>query len=181
MTERQATDRQLAFIAGLVQERDVPAKTQAAIKWVLENPRDNTGVFSVRDASEMIDALLALPKTSTHGIKVRTPLGTYLVPQEEVDPSTLSFTAPESGVIIYVNEYRGRTYMRRLKPGGIDDTFVQDRLTRFEAEHFDAIIAPDPEKYARLFMDHYTMCARCRSVLPTPPPSRCPNCRRPLR
>ena len=175
-----ATERQQAFIRTLMDER---VCDEAAI--LADMP-----FYTTRDASAVINALLAAPRAARPGRPVAggNPNVADMIKSKYAIPTAeFAMIADLAGLdavrgdllFIEVKEYRGTVYMRRLH--GAPGAFTRSRLPREAEDALASIVKGDPHKYARLFGEHYRCCGKCGAEL-TDEKSRAlqlgPDCRK---
>lgn len=153
MTISFATERQLAFIRNLVSERDVA-------------PIEFAGM-TVKEASEKIEALLAMPKkrslVSFSDMLSDIPKARYALKYEEAIPALERTNLSNDHLFLEVREYRGTLYMRQLH-GSIGD-FTRTRFTASEVRSLHDIIKREPVRYIQRFGELFSCCGKCGASL----------------
>jgi hypothetical protein len=148
-----ATERQLAFIRNLVSERDVA-------------PVEFAGM-TVKDASEKIEALLAMPKkrstVSFSEMLSDIPKARYALSYQEATPALEETSFDNDYLFLEVREYRGTIYMRQLH-GSLGD-FTRTRFTPSEVRSLHDIIKREPVRYIQKFGELFTCCGKCGASL----------------
>lgn len=176
-----ATEKQLAFIQSLLDQRDVDPEYVAVIKDVMYT-------LNKGQASGVIDKLVAAPRktkskaaTAPAPELLAIPKSKYAIPAEHAHALSLDADTSIHGDLLFleVREYMKHVYMRRLTgaPGG----FTRHKLSRDDTIALAKYIARDPYEFARLFGEHYSCCGKCGAEL-TDPTSRelqlGPECRK---
>jgi hypothetical protein len=147
--------KQRTFIANLASEREVPAQHTAAVAAAAE------GTLAHKDASPLIEALLALPKTSTTATTGTSlpdvPAGHYATPSRTGN-NDLDFwrvDRPTDG------RWAGKTFVKRVI-GGHEDQRVSFGETR---QALEAILAAGLEEASRAYGQAIGRCGRCNRHL----------------
>ena len=153
MQTRYATERQIAFIRNLLSERDVA-------------PVDFAGM-TVKEASEKIEALLAMPKkpsvVSFSRFLEDVPKARYALTYEEAMPALEQTNLDNDHLFLEVREYRGTVYMRQLH-GSVGD-FTRTRFSAPEVRNLHAIIKREPLRYIQRFGELFSCCGKCGAPL----------------
>jgi hypothetical protein len=153
MPTSYATERQIAFIRNLVSERDVA-------------PVEFAGM-TVKEASEKIEALLAMPKkpsvVSFSAMLSDVPKARYALSYQEATPALDGTSFDNDYLFLEVREYRGTTYMRQLR--GSLGGFTRTRFKTSEVRNLHAIIKRDPVRYIQRFGELFTCCGKCGAAL----------------
>ena len=177
-----ASEKQVAFIDSLINERELDAITVSSF-------RSSLPTLTKKQASGMIDLLLRLPQRSTkvpgatksllQEALSKAPKSKYAVPVSELDISLEDTPLTGDLLFIEVKEYMNNLYMRRLT--GSVGGFTRHKVPSQDSIVIMNIIAKDPYKYAKIFGQHYSCCGSCGAEL-TDPVSRDlqlgPECRK---
>lgn len=177
-----ASDKQVAFIDSLLNERELDAIQVSSFRSMLPT-------MTKKQASGMIDILLRQPKRvekvpgATKSLLQealsKAPKSKYAVPVNELDISLEDTPLTGDLLFIEVKEYMGNLYMRRLT--GSVGGFTRHKVPSQDSITIMNIIAKDPYKYAKIFGQHYSCCGSCGAEL-TDPVSRDlqlgPECRK---
>ena len=177
-----ASEKQVAFIDSLINERELDAITVSSF-------RSSLPTLTKKQASGMIDLLLRLPQRSTkvpgatksllQEALSKAPKSKYAVPVSELDISLEDTPLTGDLLFIEVKEYMNNLYMRRLT--GSVGGFTRHKVPSQDSIVIMDIIAKDPYKYAKIFGQHYSCCGSCGAEL-TDPVSRDlqlgPECRK---
>jgi hypothetical protein len=177
-----ASDKQVAFIDSLLNERELDAIQVTSFRSMLPT-------MTKKQASGMIDILLRQPKRvekvpgATKSLLQealsKAPKSKYAVPVNELDISLEDTPLTGDLLFIEVKEYMGNLYMRRLT--GSVGGFTRHKVPSQDSITIMNIIAKDPYKYAKIFGQHYSCCGSCGAEL-TDPVSRDlqlgPECRK---
>jgi hypothetical protein len=165
----QASEKQIAFILSLIDERELDSITRSSLKATVSS-------LNKKGASGLIDMLLALPKatekvvgavkTSIQEALSKAPKSKYAIPASELD-LTLTDT-PLTGDLLFleIREYMNNLYMRRLT--GSVGGFTRWKVPNEDAVAIMSIISQDPYKYTKLFGEHYSCCGSCGAELTDP-------------
>ena len=177
-----ASEKQVAFIDSLINERELDAITVSSF-------RSSLPTLTKKQASGMIDLLLRLPQRSTkvpgatksllQEALSKAPKSKYAVPVDELDISLEDTPLTGDLLFLEIREYMGNLYMRRLT--GSVGGFTRHKVPSQDSMVIMDIIAKDPYKYAKIFGQHYSCCGSCGAEL-TDPVSRDlqlgPECRK---
>lgn len=177
-----ASEKQVAFIDSLINERELDAITVSSF-------RSSLPTLTKKQASGMIDLLLRLPQRSTkvpgatksllQEALSKAPKSKYAVPVDELDISLEDTPLTGDLLFLEIREYMGNLYMRRLT--GSVGGFTRHKVPSKDSVAIMNIIAQDPYKYAKIFGQHYSCCGSCGAEL-TDPVSRDlqlgPECRK---
>ena len=177
-----ASEKQVAFIDSLINERELDAITVSSF-------RSSLPTLTKKQASGMIDLLLRLPQRSTkvpgatksllQEALSKAPKSKYAVPVDELDISLEDTPLTGDLLFLEIREYMGNLYMRRLT--GSVGGFTRHKVPSQDSIVIMDIIAKDPYKYAKIFGQHYSCCGSCGAEL-TDPVSRDlqlgPECRK---
>ena len=177
-----ASEKQVAFIDSLINERELDAITVSSF-------RSSLPTLTKKQASGMIDLLLRLPQRSTkvpgatksllQEALSKAPNSKYAVPVDELDISLEDTPLTGDLLFLEIREYMGNLYMRRLT--GSVGGFTRHKVPSQDSIVIMDIIAKDPYKYAKIFGQHYSCCGSCGAEL-TDPVSRDlqlgPECRK---
>jgi hypothetical protein len=177
-----ASEKQVAFITNLLDERELDAITVSSFRSMLPT-------LTKKQASSTIDLLLRTPKrvekvpgaskSSLQEALSKAPKSKYAIPAGELDISLEDTPLTGDLLFIEVKEYMGNLYMRRLT--GSVGGFTRHRVPSQDSVTIMNIIAQDPYKYAKIFGQHYSCCGSCGAEL-TDPVSRelqlGPECRK---
>jgi len=168
---RPVTDRQLAFIKVLRNDRVLSPEVASAADIIISNAFKLTST----QASTMIDTLVKLPykpKAAAPGVAAgavatalaKLPNASYALRFEGIAEFIPS--VPTNGndtLFIEVKTYKGRTYMRRLS--GAPGAFNRTRLRDIDVVAIASFIEQDAVAAAKLFSDLYSVCAKCHAEL----------------
>lgn len=182
MVKDAASEKQVAFIDSLLNERELDAVQVTSFRSMLPT-------MTKKQASGMIDLLLRLPQRSTkvpgatksllQEALSKAPKSKYAVPVSELDISLEDTPLTGDLLFIEVKEYMNNLYMRRLT--GSVGGFTRHKVPSQDSIVIMNIIAKDPYKYAKIFGQHYSCCGSCGAEL-TDPVSRDlqlgPECRK---
>jgi hypothetical protein len=182
MVKDAASEKQVAFIDSLLNERELDAIQVTSFRSMLPT-------MTKKQASGMIDILLRQPKRveKVPGAKKsllqealsKAPKSKYAVPVSELDISLEDTPLTGDLLFIEVKEYMNNLYMRRLT--GSVGGFTRHKVPSQDSIVIMDIIAKDPYKYAKIFGQHYSCCGSCGAEL-TDPVSRDlqlgPECRK---
>jgi hypothetical protein len=182
MVKDAASEKQVAFIDSLLNERELDAIQVTSFRSMLPT-------MTKKQASGMIDILLRQPKRveKVPGAKKsllqealsKAPKSKYAVPVSELDISLEDTPLTGDLLFIEVKEYMNNLYMRRLT--GSVGGFTRHKVHSQDSIVIMDIIAKDPYKYAKIFGQHYSCCGSCGAEL-TDPVSRDlqlgPECRK---
>ena len=182
MVKDAASEKQVAFIDSLLNERELDAVQVTSFRSMLPT-------MTKKQASGMIDLLLRLPQRSTkvpgatksllQEALSKAPKSKYAVPVSELDISLEDTPLTGDLLFIEVKEYMNNLYMRRLT--GSVGGFTRHKVPSQDSIVIMDIIAKDPYKYAKIFGQHYSCCGSCGAEL-TDPVSRDlqlgPECRK---
>ena len=182
MVKDAASEKQVAFIDSLLNERELDAIQVTSFRSMLPT-------MTKKQASGMIDLLLRLPQRSTkvpgatksllQEALSKAPKSKYAVPVSELDISLEDTPLTGDLLFIEVKEYMNNLYMRRLT--GAVGGFTRHKVPSQDSIVIMNIIAKDPYKYAKIFGQHYSCCGSCGAEL-TDPVSRDlqlgPECRK---
>lgn len=158
-----ATEKQIAFLASLLAQREVPADLHEEVSAFLPTA-------DKRRASDYIERLLALPKTqgrpaaaapAANAVFDGVPVARYAIPAEEI--SLLDVDPRGDLLFVEVKTWKGVTYMRRLH--GSLGGFSRSKMPRETVADLASILARDPYRYTRLFGEHYSCCGKCGAEL----------------
>ena len=177
-----ASDKQVAFIDSLLNERELDAIQVTSFRSMLPT-------MTKKQASGMIDILLRQPKrvekvpgaskSLLQEALSKAPKSKYAVPADELDISLEDTPLTGDLLFIEVKEYMGNLYMRRLT--GSVGGFTRHRVPSNDSVTIMNVISQDPYKYAKIFGQHYSCCGSCGAEL-TDPVSRDlqlgPECRK---
>ena len=177
-----ASEKQVAFISNLLDERELDAVTVSSFRSMLIT-------MTKKQASSTIDLLLRTPKRvekvpgATKSLLQealsKAPKSKYAVPVSELDISLEDTPLTGDLLFIEVKEYMNNLYMRRLT--GSVGGFTRHKVPSQDSIVIMNIIAKDPYKYAKIFGQHYSCCGSCGAEL-TDPVSRDlqlgPECRK---
>ena len=177
-----ASEKQVAFITNLLDERELDAITVSSFRSMLPT-------LTKKQASSTIDTLLRLPKrvekvpgADKSGLQKAlssAPKSKYAIPAGELDISLEGTPLTGDLLFIEVKEYMGNLYMRRLT--GSVGGFTRHRVPSQDSITIMNVISQDPYKYAKIFGQHYSCCGSCGAEL-TDPVSRelqlGPECRK---
>jgi len=177
-----ASEKQVAFISNLLDERELDAVTVSSFRSMLIT-------MTKKQASSTIDLLLRTPKRvekvpgATKSLLqealLKAPKSKYAVPVSELDISLEDTPLTGDLLFIEIKEYMGNLYMRRLT--GSVGGFTRHKVPSKDSITIMDIIARDPYKYAKIFGQHYSCCGSCGAEL-TDPVSRDlqlgPECRK---
>ena len=177
-----ASEKQVAFISNLLDERELDAVTVSSFRSMLIT-------MTKKQASSTIDLLLRTPKRvekvpgATKSLLQealsKAPKSKYAVPVSELDISLEDTPLTGDLLFIEVKEYMNNLYMRRLT--GSVGGFTRHKVPSQDSIVIMDIIAKDPYKYAKIFGQHYSCCGSCGAEL-TDPVSRDlqlgPECRK---
>ena len=168
-----ATEKQVDFILKLLSEREL-------LQWSADDPSLTASAlphWSRKDASELIDGLLKMPKkpepmAETSGAKTPAaqaqellasiPKGKYAVPSDLLD---LTVEQNLNGDLLFVElkEYQGVRYLRKLL--GSLGGFTRVKMSPADNRRIADVLAADPYKYAKLFGERYSCCGSCGAGL----------------
>ena len=178
------SEKQIAFIEALLEERDVDDIVATSIRGTLP-------AMDKKKASFTIDMLVKLPKRehripSPGGAKTqlqealsKAPKSKYAVPTSELDIALIDTPLNGDLLFIEIREYMGNLHMRRLT--GSVGGFTRWKVSNQDSVALAGIIAQDPYRYAKIFGQHYSCCGSCGAEL-TDPKSRelqlGPECRK---
>ena len=182
MVKDAASEKQVAFIDSLLNERELDAVQVTSFRSMLPT-------MTKKQASGMIDILLRQPKRvekvpgATKSLLQealsKAPKSKYAVPVSELDISLEDTPLTGDLLFIEVKEYMNNLYMRRLT--GSVGGFTRHKVPSQDSIVIMDIIAKDPYKYAKIFGQHYSCCGSCGAEL-TDPVSRDlqlgPECRK---
>ena len=182
MVKDAASEKQVAFIDSLLNERELDAVQVTSFRSMLPT-------MTKKQASGMIDILLRQPKRvekvpgATKSLLQealsKAPKSKYAVPVSELDISLEDTPLTGDLLFIEVKEYMNNLYMRRLT--GSVGGFTRHKVPSQDSIVIMNIIAKDPYKYAKIFGQHYSCCGSCGAEL-TDPVSRDlqlgPECRK---
>ena len=182
MVKDAASEKQVAFIDSLLNERELDAVQVTSFRSMLPT-------MTKKQASGMIDLLLRLPQRSTkvpgatksllQEALSKAPKSKYAVPVDELDISLEDTPLTGDLLFLEIREYMGNLYMRRLT--GSVGGFTRHKVPSQDSIVIMDIIAKDPYKYAKIFGQHYSCCGSCGAEL-TDPVSRDlqlgPECRK---
>ena len=182
MVKDAASEKQVAFIDSLLNERELDAVQVTSFRSMLPT-------MTKKQASGMIDILLRQPKRvekvpgATKSLLQealsKAPKSKYAVPVDELDISLEDTPLTGDLLFIEVKEYMNNLYMRRLT--GSVGGFTRHKVPSQDSIVIMDIIAKDPYKYAKIFGQHYSCCGSCGAEL-TDPVSRDlqlgPECRK---
>lgn len=182
MVKDAASEKQVAFIDSLLNERELDAIQVTSFRSMLPT-------MTKKQASGMIDILLRQPKRvekvpgATKSLLQealsKAPKSKYAVPVSELDISLEDTPLTGDLLFIEVKEYMNNLYMRRLT--GSVGGFTRHKVPSQDSIVIMDIIAKDPYKYAKIFGQHYSCCGSCGAEL-TDPVSRDlqlgPECRK---
>ena len=182
MVKDAASEKQVAFIDSLLNERELDAIQVTSFRSMLPT-------MTKKQASGMIDILLRQPKRvekvpgATKSLLQealsKAPKSKYAVPVSELDISLEDTPLTGDLLFIEVKEYMNNLYMRRLT--GSVGGFTRHKVPSQDSIVIMNIIAKDPYKYAKIFGQHYSCCGSCGAEL-TDPVSRDlqlgPECRK---
>lgn len=177
-----ASEKQVAFIDSLINERELDAITVSSFRSMLPT-------LTKKQASSTIELLLRLPQRSTkvpgatksllQEALSKAPKSKYAVPVDELDISLEDTPLTGDLLFLEIREYMGNLYMRRLT--GSVGGFTRHKVPSQDSIVIMDIIAKDPYKYAKIFGQHYSCCGSCGAEL-TDPVSRDlqlgPECRK---
>jgi len=156
-----ASEKQVAFIQSLLDERVVPEEYAAKV-------RSEIGIFTSKRASEVISGLMAAPRKPKQALPEGDvldgiPHAKYAIPAAELAVKALARPFDGDLLFIEVKEFRGRTYMRRLQgaPGG----FVRSRIPMDDVAVYANMIKADAYRYTKAFGEHYRCCGKCGADL----------------
>jgi hypothetical protein len=163
------SEKQVAFINSLLDERELEPAARDGFRAAL-------ATMDKKQASSLIDVLLALPKAATKvpgsaGNKLqealsKAPKSKYAIPNAELDISLESTKLTGDHLFVEIREYMGNLYMRRLH--GSVGAFTRTRLAPADAITIVNHIAQDPYKYTRTFGEIYSCCGSCGAELTDP-------------
>ena len=182
MVKDAASEKQVAFIDSLLNERELDAIQVTSFRSMLPT-------MTKKQASGMIDILLRQPKRvemvpgATKSLLQealsKAPKSKYAVHVSELDISLEDTPLTGDLLFIEVKEYMNNLYMRRLT--GSVGGFTRHKVPSQDSIVIMDIIAKDPYKYAKIFGQHYSCCGSCGAEL-TDPVSRDlqlgPECRK---
>ena len=182
MVKDAASEKQVAFIDSLLNERELDAVQVTSFRSMLPT-------MTKKQASGMIDILLRQPKRvekvpgATKSLLQealsKAPKSKYAVPVDELDISLEDTPLTGDLLFLEIREYMGNLYMRRLT--GSVGGFTRHKVPSQDSMVIMDIIAKDPYKYAKIFGQHYSCCGSCGAEL-TDPVSRDlqlgPECRK---
>ena len=182
MVKDAASEKQVAFIDSLLNERELDAVQVTSFRSMLPT-------MTKKQASGMIDILLRQPKRvekvpgATKSLLQealsKAPKSKYAVPVDELDISLEDTPLTGDLLFLEIREYMGNLYMRRLT--GSVGGFTRHKVPSQDSIVIMDIIAKDPYKYAKIFGQHYSCCGSCGAEL-TDPVSRDlqlgPECRK---
>ena len=182
MVKDAASEKQVAFIDSLLNERELDAIQVTSFRSMLPT-------MTKKQASGMIDILLRQPKRvekvpgATKSLLQealsKAPKSKYAVPVDELDISLEDTPLTGDLLFLEIREYMGNLYMRRLT--GSVGGFTRHKVPSQDSMVIMDIIAKDPYKYAKIFGQHYSCCGSCGAEL-TDPVSRDlqlgPECRK---
>ena len=182
MVKDAASEKQVAFIDSLLNERELDAIQVTSFRSMLPT-------MTKKQASGMIDILLRQPKRvekvpgATKSLLQealsKAPKSKYAVPVDELDISLEDTPLTGDLLFLEIREYMGNLYMRRLT--GSVGGFTRHKVPSQDSIVIMDIIAKDPYKYAKIFGQHYSCCGSCGAEL-TDPVSRDlqlgPECRK---
>ena len=164
-----ASEKQVAFIDSLINERELDAITVSSF-------RSSLPTLTKKQASGMIDLLLRLPQRSTkvpgatksllQEALSKAPKSKYAVPVDELDISLEDTPLTGDLLFLEIREYMGNLYMRRLT--GSVGGFTRHKVPSQDSIVIMDIIAKDPYKYAKIFGQHYSCCGSCGAELTDP-------------
>lgn len=158
-----ATAKQIAFVLGLLNERDLDEEPREKLRKLFTERGDEV---PHPEASKVINTLLSQPKLKRPAKSYLSPVSSYAIPVDELPLAELSFPLTDKTLLFVKHaEYRGTPYWRRLHGGGEDGRFNTTRLTASEIAALDALISKDPDRYGQLFSREYSVCARCHRSL----------------
>jgi hypothetical protein len=177
-----ASEKQVAFISNLLDERELDAITVSSFRSMLPT-------LTKKQASSTIDLLLRTPKrvekvpgaskSLLQEALSKAPKSKYAIPAGELDISLEDTPLTGDLLFIEVKEYMGNLYMRRLT--GSVGGFTRHRVPSQDSITIMNVISQDPYKYAKIFGQHYSCCGSCGAEL-TDPVSRelqlGPECRK---
>lgn len=173
-----ATAPQVSFIRDLLSKKELDATRRSFIEdriatntltkaeasmaiTILKAEKDvrKAPVFAPAPADDTRAKVLAVLETIPHG--------RYAIPTDEV-AGALTHTDVQGNDLLFirVSEYRKTLYMRRLH--GAPGAFATSRVSIADALTIARVLADKPERYGKIFADHYTCCARCLAPLTDP-------------
>jgi len=173
------SEKQVDFILGLLKEREIEAGEADEL-------REKLPMLNKREASDLIEKLLKLPKlpktvrvnpTQIHLAVLQK--SKYAVPVSDLEHLDLDFEINGDLLFVEVREFMGTLYMRRLTRslGG----FTRHKLSVQDVIDLVGVIRSNQYGYAKLFGQHYSCCGSCGAEL-TDPTSRSlqlgPECRK---
>jgi len=189
MNTYSATEPQKNFITSLVDGREVPTELSARITLMWET-------MTKRDASELIDALKALPPkrypkihfadgeekpNPLRELLAELPTGKYAVPSYIIEHAVDEFVPHGNLVFFEVKTYMGTPYLRNLV-GAFKD-FTRVKLSYKDSLGVAKVLTENPVGFIQLFGKNFTCCGKCGSPL-TDEKSRAlflgPDCRKML-
>lgn len=168
-----ATEKQVDFILKLLSEREL-------LQWSADDPSLTASalpLWSRKDASELIDDLLKMPKkpepmaevsgVSTPAATAQAlldsfPKGKYAVPTDLLD-ITLEQNLHGDLLFVELKEWNNVRYLRKLL--GSLGGFTRVKMSPSDNRRIAEVIAADPYKYAKLFGERYSCCGSCGADL----------------
>lgn len=158
-----ATEKQVAFLASLLAQREIADELREEITAFLPTADKSR-------TSEYIDRLLKAPKKAADSSAFATlnalfegiPNARYAIPAEQVDLLGIDLHG-NSLLFVEVKTWQGRTYMRRLH--GSVGGFTRTKMPLPIVEAIAKTIASDPYGYTRKFGEHYSCCGKCGAEL----------------
>lgn len=179
MNNDSATLKQLGFIGTLVKERQVPSDLKTIVEGFY------TSTPSKRQASDTINALLRLPKAprpenlgfkpviadpklaEKQALLAALPASRYALKAEQIELGAPGIRMNGNDLLfVEVHEHR-RTKSRRLfRVHGAPGRFSRSYIGNIDEQLLVLrTLAEAPNFHARLFADHYRVCARCSAEL----------------
>lgn len=172
------SEKQVAFIKNLLADREIDED-------VAQQHLANLPTMERKTASNLIDALLKLPKNHTRGGGVlqsylsALPKSRYAVHVDEFELADLDVNLHGNLAFFEIREYMGHLYMRQLV--GSVGSFNRVKLSNNDVIKISKVIARGPRHWAILFGIEYSCCGSCGAEL-TDPVSRelqlGPECRK---
>ena len=167
-----ATPRQLDFLSDLLKTKEIPTTEHDSISNAIV-----AKTLTKKSASIFISDLIKAPKKI---IKAELPFGVpilneleialasvpksaYAIPTEELDPAFFQGRLGNDLIFVEVKEYRDTLYMRKLS-GSVGD-FVRSKMDARDQLMILELIKQDPEKYCRMFGEHFSVCGCCKAKL----------------
>ena len=157
------SEKQVDFILTLLKEREIEAGEADEL-------RENLPHLNKREASDLIERLLKLPKAPRVN-PTQVPLATiqkskYALPIADLSHIDLDFETHGDLLFVEVREFMGTLYMRRLT--GSLGGFTRHKLSVQDVLGLVGVIRSNQYGYAKLFGMHYSCCGSCGAELTDP-------------